>query len=97
MGFLHVGQVGLELIGNSRNSQVKLSGDPLTLAFQTSGIIDQEIPDRGATWVASVTLLAGAAVLPAPSAALPSAKYTGQTDSAGPILTRKTAVGSAED
>ncbi|KAL0590612.1 hypothetical protein AAY473_038069 [Plecturocebus cupreus] len=43
------------------------------------------------------TLLAAAAVLPAPSAVLPGAEYTGRTGSAGPIPTRKTAIGSAED
>ncbi|KAL0602723.1 hypothetical protein AAY473_028923 [Plecturocebus cupreus] len=32
-----------------------------------------------------------------PRAALPGAEYTGQTGSAGPIPTRKTAIGSAED
>ncbi|KAL0601643.1 hypothetical protein AAY473_027837 [Plecturocebus cupreus] len=32
-----------------------------------------------------------------PSAALPGAEYTGRTGSAGPIPTRKTAIGSAED
>ncbi|KAL0626116.1 PHD finger-like domain-containing protein 5A [Plecturocebus cupreus] len=50
---------------------------------------NREIPGGEATRVASATLLAGAAVLPAPSAALPG--------SAGPIPTRKTAIGSAED
>ncbi|KAL0620460.1 hypothetical protein AAY473_008785 [Plecturocebus cupreus] len=49
------------------------------------------------TQVAGATLLAGAAVLLAPGAALPGAEYTGQTGSAGPIPTRKTAIGSAED
>ncbi|KAL0614964.1 UPF0764 protein C16orf89 [Plecturocebus cupreus] len=52
-------------------------------------LVDREIPGRGATRVASATLLA--------SAALPGAEYTGRTGSAGPILTRKTAIGSAED
>ncbi|KAL0603940.1 hypothetical protein AAY473_025938 [Plecturocebus cupreus] len=32
-----------------------------------------------------------------PSAALPSAEYTGRSGSAGPIPTRRTAIGSAED
>ncbi|KAL0608250.1 LINE-1 retrotransposable element ORF1 protein [Plecturocebus cupreus] len=50
---------------------------------------DREIPGRGDTRVASATLLAGAA--------LPSAEYTGRMGSAGPIPTRKTAIGSAED
>ncbi|KAL0621184.1 hypothetical protein AAY473_009513 [Plecturocebus cupreus] len=50
---------------------------------------DREIPGREATRVASATLLAGAA--------LPGAEYTGRTGSAGPIPTRKTAIGSAED
>ncbi|KAL0590480.1 hypothetical protein AAY473_037937 [Plecturocebus cupreus] len=58
---------------------------------------DQEIPSRGATRVASATLLAGAAVLPAPGTALPNAEYTGRTGSAGPIPTRKTAIGSTEE
>ncbi|KAL0611369.1 hypothetical protein AAY473_017993 [Plecturocebus cupreus] len=58
---------------------------------------DREIPSGEATRVAGATLLAGAAVLPAPSAALPGAEYTGRTGSAGPIPTRKTAIGSAED
>ncbi|KAL0590548.1 LINE-1 retrotransposable element ORF1 protein [Plecturocebus cupreus] len=58
---------------------------------------DREIPGGEATRVASATLLGGAAVLPAPSAALPGAEYTGLTGSAGPIPTRKTAIGSAED
>ncbi|KAL0611273.1 putative uncharacterized protein CCDC28A-AS1 [Plecturocebus cupreus] len=52
---------------------------------------DQEIPSGEATRVA------GAALLPAPSAALPGVECTGRTGSAGPIPTRKTAIGSAED
>ncbi|KAL0593496.1 LOW QUALITY PROTEIN: hypothetical protein AAY473_037742 [Plecturocebus cupreus] len=59
--------------------------------------LDREIPGGEATRVAGAALLAGAAVLPAPSAALPGAEYTGWTGSAGPIPTRKTAIGSAED
>ncbi|KAL0617720.1 Gem-associated protein 8 [Plecturocebus cupreus] len=60
---------------------------------------DQEIPGGEATWVAGVTLLAGVALLPVPSAALPGAECAGRTGtgSAGPIPTRKTAIGSAED
>ncbi|KAL0622447.1 hypothetical protein AAY473_006035 [Plecturocebus cupreus] len=58
---------------------------------------DQEIPGGEATRVAGATLLAGAALLPAPSAALPGAECAGRTGSAGPIPTRKTAIGSAED
>ncbi|KAL0590846.1 hypothetical protein AAY473_038314 [Plecturocebus cupreus] len=58
---------------------------------------DWEIPGGEATRVAGATLLAGAALLPAPSAVLPGAEYTGRTGSAGPIPTRKTAIGSAED
>ncbi|KAL0622253.1 hypothetical protein AAY473_005841 [Plecturocebus cupreus] len=50
---------------------------------------DREISGRGATRVTSVTLLAGTALL--------GAEYTGLTGSAGPIPTRKTASGSAED
>ncbi|KAL0601921.1 LOW QUALITY PROTEIN: Serine palmitoyltransferase 2 [Plecturocebus cupreus] len=68
------------------------SSDPPTLASQ-----NREIPGGEATRVAGATLLAGAAVLPAPSAALPGAEYTGRTGLAGPIPTRKTAIGSAED
>ncbi|KAL0603014.1 hypothetical protein AAY473_029229 [Plecturocebus cupreus] len=58
---------------------------------------DREIPGGEATRVAGVTLLAGAALLPALSAALPGAECAGLTGSAGPIPTRKTAIGSAED
>ncbi|KAL0596137.1 Calcium-binding and spermatid-specific protein 1 [Plecturocebus cupreus] len=58
---------------------------------------DREIPGREDTRVAGATLLAGAAVLPAPSAALPGAECAGRMGSAGPIPTRKTAIGSAED
>ncbi|KAL0605836.1 hypothetical protein AAY473_022435 [Plecturocebus cupreus] len=58
---------------------------------------NREIPGGEATRVAGATLLAGAAVLPAPSAALPGAECAGQTGSAGPIPTRKTAIGSTED
>ncbi|KAL0596529.1 hypothetical protein AAY473_034479 [Plecturocebus cupreus] len=58
---------------------------------------DQESPGGEATRVAGATLLAGAAVLPAPGSALPSAECAGRTGSAGPIPTRKTATGSAED
>ncbi|KAL0619576.1 Cyclin-dependent kinase 6 [Plecturocebus cupreus] len=47
--------------------------------------------------VAGRDSLAGAAVLPAPSARFPGAECTGRTGSAGPIPTRKTAIGSAED
>ncbi|KAL0608048.1 hypothetical protein AAY473_024653 [Plecturocebus cupreus] len=58
---------------------------------------DWEIPGREATRVAGATLLAGAALLLAPSTALPGAECAGLTGSAGPIPTRKTAIGSAED
>ncbi|KAL0597255.1 hypothetical protein AAY473_032605 [Plecturocebus cupreus] len=58
---------------------------------------DREIPGGEATRVAGATLLAGTAVLPAPSVALPGAECAGRTGSAGPIPTRKTAIGSAED
>ncbi|KAL0613379.1 hypothetical protein AAY473_016848 [Plecturocebus cupreus] len=89
--FYHVDQTGLKLL---------TSGDLPSLASQNAGITGahhREIPGRRATWVASVTLLAGAVVLPAPGAALPNAEYTGWTGSAGPIPTRKTAIGSTED
>ncbi|KAL0594399.1 hypothetical protein AAY473_036799 [Plecturocebus cupreus] len=56
-GFHHVVQAGLILLGSS---------NPHASASQSAGITDQEIPGRGDTWVASATLLASAAVLPAP-------------------------------
>ncbi|KAL0599369.1 hypothetical protein AAY473_031880 [Plecturocebus cupreus] len=83
-----VAQAGLELLGPS---------DPPPSASQSIGITDREIPGGEATRVAGATLLAGAALLPAPSAALPGAECAGRTGSAGPIPTRKTAIGSAED
>ncbi|KAL0590662.1 60S ribosomal protein L6 [Plecturocebus cupreus] len=58
---------------------------------------DREIPGGEATQIAGTTLLAGAALLPAPSVALPGAECAGRTGSAGPIPTRRTAIGSAED
>ncbi|KAL0601098.1 UPF0764 protein C16orf89 [Plecturocebus cupreus] len=64
---------------------------------QSWGRKNREIPGRGATRVASATLLAGAALLPASGTALPGAEYAGRTGSAGPITTGKTAIGSAED
>ncbi|KAL0607055.1 retrotransposable element ORF2 protein [Plecturocebus cupreus] len=57
---------------------------------------NREIQGRGDTRVTRVTLLASAAVLPAPGVALPNAEYTGRTGSAHPIPTRKIAIGSAE-
>ncbi|KAL0628421.1 LOW QUALITY PROTEIN: hypothetical protein AAY473_001741 [Plecturocebus cupreus] len=57
MGFHHVGHAGLELLTSSHLP---------TLASQSAGITDWEIPGRGATRVASATLLAGAAVLLVP-------------------------------
>ncbi|KAL0628384.1 hypothetical protein AAY473_001704 [Plecturocebus cupreus] len=83
MGFYHVAQAGFEH---------RSSSDPPALASQ-----NREIPGGEATRVAGGTLLGGAAVLPAPSAALPGAECAGRTGSAGPIPTRKTAIGSAED
>ncbi|KAL0620692.1 Intersectin-2 [Plecturocebus cupreus] len=81
------------------------SGDPPASTSQSAGITgyispdltpmqafqrqDPESPGREATRVTSATLLAGAA--------LPSAEYMGRMGSAGPIPTRKTAIGSAED
>ncbi|KAL0617954.1 hypothetical protein AAY473_010614 [Plecturocebus cupreus] len=59
--------------------------------------VDQEIPGRGATRVASATLLASAALLPESGVVLPGVEYAGRTGSAGPIPTRKTAIGSTED
>ncbi|KAL0606279.1 UPF0764 protein C16orf89 [Plecturocebus cupreus] len=55
--FCHVGQAGFKLL---------TSGDLPASASQSVGITDWEIPGRGATRVASTTLLAGAAVLPVP-------------------------------
>ncbi|KAL0589231.1 hypothetical protein AAY473_040248 [Plecturocebus cupreus] len=72
------------------------SSDSPASASQVAETTDRESPGGEATQVAGATLLA-AAVLPAPSAALPGAECTGRTGSAGPIPTRKTAIGSAED
>ncbi|KAL0607272.1 hypothetical protein AAY473_023874 [Plecturocebus cupreus] len=58
---------------------------------------DREIPGRGATRVASMTLLAGMAVLPVPQRSASRCGVYGRTGSAGPIPTRKTAIGSIED
>ncbi|KAL0626318.1 Alkyldihydroxyacetonephosphate synthase, peroxisomal [Plecturocebus cupreus] len=85
---LTVAQTSLKLLGSSSH--------PASTS-QSTRIIDRESPGREATRVASTTLLAGAALLPAPGTALPSAEYTGRTGSAGPIPTRKTAIGSTED
>ncbi|KAL0603807.1 UPF0764 protein C16orf89 [Plecturocebus cupreus] len=78
------------------------SHDLPTLASQSAGITevvgaDRESPGREATRVTGTTLLAGAALLPAPSAALPGVECAGRMGSSGPIPTRKTAIGSAED
>ncbi|KAL0598792.1 UPF0764 protein C16orf89 [Plecturocebus cupreus] len=83
-GFHHVGQDGLDLLTSSRNPEFCI----MILAEN-----DREISSREAARVASATLLASAALLPAPGAALPGA----ETGSAVPIRTRKTAIGSAED
>ncbi|KAL0619550.1 hypothetical protein AAY473_012232 [Plecturocebus cupreus] len=88
IGSPYVAQAGLKPLG---------SGNLPALASQSAGVTDQEIPGRGATRVASTTLLAGAALLPAPGKALPGAEYMGRTGLAGPISTRKTAIGSAEN
>ncbi|KAL0621026.1 hypothetical protein AAY473_009353 [Plecturocebus cupreus] len=58
--FLHVGQAGLKPLTSS---------DLPASASQSPGITDREIPGGEATRVAGATLLAGAAVLPAPSGA----------------------------
>ncbi|KAL0590750.1 hypothetical protein AAY473_038215 [Plecturocebus cupreus] len=58
------------------------------------------LPSASQNWESpggEATRVAGATLLPAPSAALPGAECTGRTGSAGPILTRKTAIGSTED
>ncbi|KAL0620371.1 hypothetical protein AAY473_008696 [Plecturocebus cupreus] len=75
------------------------SSNPPASSFQNARITDRKIPGGEATRVAGATLLAGAALLQALSSALPGAECAGRTDtgSAGPIPTRKTAIGSAED
>ncbi|KAL0594389.1 Protein GVQW1 [Plecturocebus cupreus] len=55
--FHHVGQAGLKLLTSS---------DLPALASQSAGTTGREIPGRRAPQVTSVTLLAGAAVLPVP-------------------------------
>ncbi|KAL0605693.1 UPF0764 protein C16orf89 [Plecturocebus cupreus] len=90
-GFHHIGQASLKLLTSETGFHLVGQGG---FELLTS---DREIPGGEATRVAGATLLASAAVLPAPSAALPGAEYTGRTGSAGPIPTRKTAIGSAED
>ncbi|KAL0629564.1 hypothetical protein AAY473_002889 [Plecturocebus cupreus] len=83
-----------KLVFNSWARVILLPQPPKVLGGVST---DRESPGREATRVASATLLAGVALLPAPGTALPSAEYTGPTGSAGPIPTRKTAIGSAED
>ncbi|KAL0613734.1 hypothetical protein AAY473_017206 [Plecturocebus cupreus] len=73
-----------------------LSNSPAS-ASQVAGITDREIPGRGATRFASATLLAGVAVLPVPQRGASQCRVYRRTGSAGPIPTRKTAIGSAED
>ncbi|KAL0609331.1 Serine/threonine-protein kinase MRCK alpha [Plecturocebus cupreus] len=91
-GFHHLGQAGLELLTSlSTHFGLPNKREPPLPAR------NREIPGGEATRVAGVTLLAGVALLPAPGAALPGAERAGQTGSAGPIPTRKTAIGSAED
>ncbi|KAL0614567.1 hypothetical protein AAY473_015013 [Plecturocebus cupreus] len=119
LGFLHVGQAGLELLTSVKSIESKflreIQDGRLATAQERSSqrkrrervdaaLSDEfllptgrEIPGGEATWVAGATLLARAALLPAPSAALPGAECAGRTGSAGPIPTRKTAIGSAED
>ncbi|KAL0600217.1 hypothetical protein AAY473_030094 [Plecturocebus cupreus] len=82
MDFCYFAQAGLEFLDSSNSA----------VAFQ-----NRESPGREATRVTSATLLASVALLPAPGAALPSAEYAARTGSAGPIPTRKAAIGSAED
>ncbi|KAL0604005.1 Protein GVQW1 [Plecturocebus cupreus] len=113
MGFYHVGQAGLKLptLGDSLASasrSVRITGMSHSAWMKLFFLIGYAVgtkrdfpilyiyiyliinsPGTGATRVTSATLLAGAA--------LPSAEYTGQMGSAGPIPTRKTAIGSAED
>ncbi|KAL0618245.1 hypothetical protein AAY473_010906 [Plecturocebus cupreus] len=105
---LTVPQAGLELLGSSdgpastsqsAGTTGMSHGSAIALFQKVVAIIDREIPGGEATRVAGATLLAGAALLPALSVALPGAECAGRmgTGSAGPIPTRKTAIGSAED
>ncbi|KAL0593849.1 hypothetical protein AAY473_036244 [Plecturocebus cupreus] len=112
-GFHHVAQAGLKLLtsGDSptlASQSAEITGvshciQPNNANLYGSPLLPRlECNDTGRfpaeeTRVASATLLAGVAVLPAPGAALPNEEYTGRTGSAGPIPTRKTAIGSAED
>ncbi|KAL0606114.1 Protein GVQW1 [Plecturocebus cupreus] len=89
MGFHHVAQVGLKLLTSSdlpalASYSVRITGIGRFPAEETHGL-----PAR-LFWLARLFCRR-------PSAALPSAEYTGRTGSAGPIPTRKTAIGSAED
>ncbi|KAL0613854.1 hypothetical protein AAY473_017328 [Plecturocebus cupreus] len=83
-GFHSVGQAGLKLLTSSDCQEVLDDGH-------------REIPRRGSTRVATATLLAGAAVLLVPQSSASRCGVYGRTGSAGPIPTRKTAIGSAED
>ncbi|KAL0619747.1 hypothetical protein AAY473_012431 [Plecturocebus cupreus] len=85
------GRLSLCLPGWSAMAQSWLTATlpPRFKRFSCPSFPNREIPGRGATRVASATLLAGAA--------LPDAEYTGRTGSAGPIPTRRTAIGSSED
>ncbi|KAL0598901.1 hypothetical protein AAY473_031407 [Plecturocebus cupreus] len=80
-------EMGFHCVGQA-GLKLLTSSDAPTLASQSAGIKTGRFPAEE-TRVAGATLLAGAA--------LPSAEYTGRTGSAGPIPTRKTAIGSAED
>ncbi|KAL0596372.1 hypothetical protein AAY473_034320 [Plecturocebus cupreus] len=75
MGFRHDGQAGLEFLasGDPPALASQTAGITVETGFHHVGkadlellTSDREIPGRGATRVASVTLLAGVAVLPAP-------------------------------
>ncbi|KAL0597093.1 LOW QUALITY PROTEIN: Protein AATF [Plecturocebus cupreus] len=99
-GFYHVAQADLELLGSSKSQSARITA--VSHGAQSGRMIFlllayREIPGRGATRVASATLLARAAVLPVPQRSASRCGVYGRTGSAGPIPTRKTAIGSAED
>ncbi|KAL0619749.1 hypothetical protein AAY473_012433 [Plecturocebus cupreus] len=108
IGFHHVAQDGLKLLGSSdmptstsQNAGITGEYRPAEVAHafnqNTLGGQDREIPGGEAMRVAGATLLASAALLLAPRVVLPGAECAGQTGLAGPIPTRKTAIGSTED
>ncbi|KAL0615705.1 retrotransposable element ORF2 protein [Plecturocebus cupreus] len=81
------------------NLHLPSSSNSHASASQVAETTDREIPGRGATRVASATLLAGAAGRFAGALArrFPVWSIRDGSGSAGPIPTRRTAIGSAED